>query len=118
VLLSGAEVTWQSLSDQTQRVSPVMVNQNQPRVPGALGVNSVRSDPGGKERLDPMLVRPIMAQQHMVANGARTGPSSKYDHHDRIESGHILSARELSRNDRTLRCLGPVSFKRRVRSSL
>jgi hypothetical protein len=66
-----------------------MVDGNQPRVPRALGVNSVRLDPGGKERSDPTLVRLAKAA---VANGARTGPSSVSDHHDRTESDHILSA--------------------------
>jgi hypothetical protein len=78
-------------------------------------VNSVRPDPSGEERPDPTLVRSVMAA---VANGARTRPSFESDHHDWTKSGHILSAQELSRNDPTLRCLGPVSFKRLVQSSL
>jgi hypothetical protein len=75
-------------------------------------------DPGGEERPNPALVRPVKAQQRAVAISARTGPSSESDHHDRTEFSHVLSAWELSGNDQTLRCLGLVSFKRQVWSSI
>ena len=47
-------------------------------------------------------MRPVMAQQHVVAIDARTRPSSESGHDDRTKFDQFLALRELTGNDWTL----------------